>query len=419
MTNATDPSQSRFSSSEWTLLALMAAIQFSHIVDFMIMMPLGPQLMRLFNLGPKEFGWLVSSYTLSAGLSGFAASFFIDRFDRKTSLLFFYFGFSAGTLACALAPTFELLFLARSLTGLFGGVLGSLVLSIVSDAIPYQRRGSAMGIVMGSFSIASVVGVPFSLYLANLFSWHAPFIFLGIVSFFVMALIAKSMKPMHGHLRSRDSHHPPLAALTHIAKTPNQLIALAFLFCLVMGQFSVIPFLSASYVANAGMTESQLPLIYLFGGLCTIVASPTVGRLSDRYGKHRVFLISVLISMIPIYGITNLNSQPLWLILALSSSFFVMMSGRMVPAMALVSATATPAYRGSFMSISSSVQQISAALASFISGLIVLRTAEGHLLRYEYVGYLAIVFSVFAFALALRVRAEDPTALQSSQPELR
>lgn len=380
-------------------MGLMAAIQFSHIVDFMILMPLGPQLMRMFNITPQAFGLLVSSYTFAAGISGFLASFFVDRFDRKSCLLFFYIGFAVSTLACAWAPSYEYLLIARCLAGMFGGVLGSLVLSIVSDAISYERRGSAMGIVMGSFSVASVMGVPFSLYLANKYSWHAPFIFLGLISFPVILLAMKYIPSMNAHVR-KGGGHSPWDSIAHILRTPNQQLALVFMFCLVLGQFSVIPFLSPSFVANAGLREDQLPLIYLFGGLCSMVASPTVGRLADRFGKKKVFSASVLLSMIPLWVITHLHQQPVWLVLVVSSSFFIVMSGRMVPAMAMISSTATPEYRGSFMSISSAVQQLSAAIASWVAGVIIVGGEGGQLLNFEIVGYIAIGFSVCALLTA-------------------
>lgn len=396
-----------FSRAEKILLALMAAVNFSHIVDFMIMMPLGPQLMRLFEVTPQQFGLLVSSYTLSAGISGFLASFFIDRYDRKTCLLFFYIGFGAGTLACSAAPTYLTLLLARSVTGVFGGVLGSLVLSIVSDAISYERRGTAMGIVMGSFSLASVFGVPLSLYLANIFSWHAPFIFLGGVSLVNSLLLWKWVPSMKDHMRKEIPRHTPMESLGHIMNSRNQLIALSFMFCLVLGQFCIIPFLSPSFVANAGLQESQLPLIYLFGGICSMVASPLVGRLSDRYGKKRVFQVSVLVSLLPMLIITSLGPHPVWMLLMISSSFFIVMSGRMVPAMAMISATATPEYRGSFMSISSAVQQLSAALASYVAGMIVMKGEDGQLLHYEMVGYIALIFSLFALVASTRIKVEE------------
>jgi len=389
-----------FTKKELILLALMAAVNFNHIVDFVIMMPLGPQLMRIFQITPHQFGLMVSAYTFSAGASGFLASFFIDRFDRKSCLLFFYLGFALGTLACSMAPSYLTLLCARSLTGAFGGVLASLVLSIVSDAIAYERRGSAMGIVMGAFSLASVVGVPFGLFLANGIGWHAPFVFLGIIAIINLLGVWAWVPSMKEHMNKGIIRHTPIQSLKHILKTQKQVVALTFMFCLVLGQFSIIPFLSQSFVANAGLLENQLPLLYLFGGICSMFTSPLIGRLSDRYGKKLVFQTSILLSLIPIILITNLGTHPLWVLIMISSSFFIVMGGRMVPAMAMISATATPEYRGSFMSISSSVQQLSAALASYLAGVIVVKGDAGQLLHFNVAGYFAVVFSIFAFLFA-------------------
>ena len=395
-----------FTRQEKVLLALMAAIQFSHIVDFMIMMPLGDMLMKLFQITPQQFGLLVSSYTLSAGISGFAASFFIDRFDRKSALLFFTTGFSAGTLACAFAPTYPALLMTRSLTGVFGGVLGSLVLSIVSDTFTYERRGSAMGIVMGALSLASIFGVPFSLQLADVFSWHAPFVFLGLVGAMVTALVAIMLPSMKDHL-TKHAPHSRLDSIANILRSPNQRIALFFMSCLMLGQFSIIPFLSPSLVSNAGMRQGQLSLVYLFGGACSMIASPLAGRLADRYGKHMVFTVGALASTIPIFLITHMHQTPIWIILAVCCLFFVSLSSRMVPAMAMISSTTSPEYRGSFLSVSSAVQQLSSAAAAYAAGLIVSRGANGELMQYEIVGYVAIGCSLLAIAAASRLRTDD------------
>ena len=241
----------KFSRSEKILLALMASINFSHIVDFVIMMPLGPILMKTFSIDPKQFGFLVSAYTFAAGISGFLSAFFIDRFDRKSCLTFFYTGFGIGTVACGLAPTYELLIAARFATGLFGGVLGSLVLSIVSDTISYERRGSAMGIVMGSFSLASVVGVPLGLKLATMYDWHVPFLSLGGLSLVLLSVVGFILPSMKGHLGNRKSS-TPVETLKTIFNSRPQLLALAFMFSLVLGQFTIITYLSQSFVANAG-----------------------------------------------------------------------------------------------------------------------------------------------------------------------
>jgi len=397
------PQAIRFSRNEKILLALMAGVNFNHIVDFMIMMPLGPMFIRLFGIEAGQFGLLVSSYSFTAGLSGLAASFFIDRFDRKSALLFFFAGFIVSTMACAMAPGFYFLLAARSLAGAFGGVLSSLVLSIVSDAIAYERRGTAMGVVMGSFSMASVLGVPFSLELANRFSWHAPFVFLGGLSSLVWLLIMFNMLPMRSHLMSKESRHSKWQTISHIAGNPPQLWALFFLFALVMSQFTVIPYLSQSYVANAGLPESKLSYIYLFGGMCSMAAAPLVGWIADKTSKHVVFSAAVLFTALPIYFITNLgNGQPIWLLILISCTFFIGMSGRMVPAMAMVSSTATPAYRGSFMSVSSAVQNMSAAVASFTGGLIVTFEA-GKFVHFEKVGYLATAFSLIALYASRRI----------------
>ncbi|NUN05971.1 MAG: MFS transporter [Bdellovibrio sp.] len=396
-----------FSKQEKILLAILASIQFSSIVDFMIMMPLGPQLMRMFNIGPHQFGLLVSSYTFSAGISGFMASFFMDKFDRKMSLLFFFIGFALGTIACALAPTYETLLVARGLTGIFGGVLSSLVLSIVSDAISYERRGSAMGVVMTSFSMASILGVPFSLFLANAFSWHAPFLFLGIVSLLLCVVIWIYVPAMRVHLQEMQPKEPPHRVLTRILRNPNQRRALLFIAAVMFGHFAIIPFLSPSLVANAGMSEAQLPLMYMAGGLCTIFSSPFVGRLADRFGKHAVFFWGALITLLPYWIITHMGTTPLWAILVICAFFFVSSSGRMIPATALVSGTAAPQNRGSFMSIVSCVQQMAAALSSYLAGLIITTDGKGHLVNYNVVGYVAVLFTFVAIYLSRKINATE------------
>lgn len=408
-----------FSKQEKILLGILASIQFSSIVDFMIMMPLGPQLMRIFAISPHQFGLLVSSYTFCAAISGFTASFFMDKFDRKLSLLFFFIGFSLGTLACALSPTYEILLFARGLTGIFGGVLSSLVLSIVSDAISYERRGSAMGVIMTSFSMASILGVPFSLFLANAYSWHAPFLFLGGVSLLLCAVIWFYVPSMRKHLEQKRAAEPVYAVLTRIANNKNQRRALYFMSAVMFGHFAIIPFLSPSLVANAGVTEGQLPMVYMIGGLCTIFSSPFVGRLADRFGKQKIFLWGALITLLPYLIITHLPQTPLWLVLAICAFFFVSSGGRMIPATAMVSGTSLPQNRGSFMSIVSCVQQLSSAVSSYIAGLIIVTGPSGHLENYSVVGYVAVFFTFVAIALSRRIEVvESAPAKTHTEPHL-
>jgi predicted MFS family arabinose efflux permease len=390
------------------LLFALAAVQFTHIMDFMIMMPLGPQLMRIFEINPQQFGFLVSAYTISAGIVGFFGAFFIDRFDRKKALLFVYSGFIIGTFACGVSPSYHFLLSARILTGAFGGVSGALILSIIGDTIPLERRASAMGVVMAAFSVASVFGVPFGLFMANEFSWHAPFLFIGIVGAVVVGLITIALPSLNKHLQSKQDRLAPVEILSDIFKDRNQKQALLLMVFLMFGQFSIIPFISPYMVANVGFSEHDLTYIYLFGGLLTIFTSPMVGKAADKYGKHRIFTIFVLISLIPIIGITNMPIAPVALVLVITTLFFICAGGRMIPAMALITSTVPPKSRGSFMSINSSVQQLSSGLAAFIAGAIVTKdSSTGQLQNYSIVGAIAVCASLLCIFLAKKVQAKN------------
>lgn len=387
---------------EKLLLYTLATIQFTAIMDFMIVMPLGPQLMRLFDINPSQFGVIVSSYTFAAGFTGIVGAFFIDRFDRKTALLFNYIGFSIGTICCALAPSYEWLAAARIVTGLFGGVMGALVMSIVGDVVPEFRRASAMGIVMASFSVASIFGVPFGLYLANLAGWHMPFFFLGFMGLLVSILIYKVVPSVNSHLtKERPS---PVQVLKNVFGSTMQVRGLLFMFVLVLGQFSIIPYISPYLVANVGFPESNLTYMYLLGGCATIFTSPMIGRLADKYGKPKIFTIMALLSIIPLITATHMLHLPVWAVLICTTLFFIFISGRMVPSMALITSTVTPQHRGSFMSINSSAMQLGSGVASFLSGLVIVKAASGEILNYNFVGYGAIFFTMVAIFVARKIK---------------
>jgi predicted MFS family arabinose efflux permease len=387
---------------EKLLLYTLATIQFTAIMDFMIVMPLGPQLMRLFDINPSQFGIIVSSYTFAAGFTGLVGAFFIDRFDRKTALLFNYIGFSIGTILCALAPTYEWLVAARIVTGLFGGVMGALVMSIVGDVVPEFRRATAMGIVMASFSVASIFGVPFGLFLANWAGWHMPFYFLGFMGLIVSGIIYKIVPSVNSHLtKERPS---PIQVIKNVFGSTPQVRALMFMFVLVLGQFSIIPYISPYLVANVGFPESNLTYMYLLGGCATIFTSPFIGRMADKYGKPKIFTIMALLSIIPLITTTHMPHAPVWVVLTFSTLFFVFISGRMVPSMALITSTVPPQHRGSFMSINSSAMQLGSGVASFLSGMVIAKAPTGEILNYSYVGYGSVAFTLLAIFLALRIK---------------
>jgi predicted MFS family arabinose efflux permease len=389
---------------EKALLWTLAAINFIHIVDFMILMPLGPQLMRIFDIGPSEFSLLVSSYTFSAGLSSFFGAFILDRFDRRRILIWVYVGFTIGTLGCALSPSYGVLLGARLISGIFGGLTSALILAIIGDVIPNERRGRAMGLVMAAFSFASVMGVPIGLFLASLSSWHTPFFILTGLAILSFAMIFKFIPPINGHLGIEIKRPHPLEVISRVTSNRNQMRAIALSVMMMFGQFMIIPFLSPYNVANVGFSEIELTYIYIAGGAFTIFTSPWVGRLSDKYGKLKIFSIFMLLNLIPIGIITHLGVTPIPFVLMITTMFFVTSNGRYVPAAAIITGTAKPENRGSFLSFNSAVQQLASGFASFSAGMIIGENELGQLTNFNIVGYLAIFFSILCIPLARRVK---------------
>lgn len=392
------------------MLFTLALIQFTHVMDFMIIMPMGKQLMEIFNINPPQFGNIVSSYNITAGLVGFAGAFFVDNFDRKKLLMICYVGFLLGTLACAFAPNYQFMLASRVLTGAFGGLLSTLMLSIVSDAIPLARRGAAMGILTSGFALASVFGVPFGSYLAGVYSWHAPFLFIAVIGIFILIAVLVFVPYMNQHITNKANRPDPKQVLVNLAKNLNQRRALFLMSMLMFSQFTIIPFIAPYMEMNVGFTRNQVNLIYLFGGLCAVFTAPLVGRLADKIGRLKVFLIFGSLMLIPVFLITNLGAWPIPFVLVITSIFFITVNGRVVPAMAIISSTTEPRTRGSFMSFNSSAQQLSAGIAAFIAGSIVRKDEAGRLTNYNYVGYIALVAGIVAIYAATRIKSTETTA---------
>lgn len=395
---------------EKIILLLLAALNFTHILDFMIMMPLGNYLMPYFDISSQQFSMLVAAYTFSAGVSGFLAAFFVDKYDRKQVLLLAYSGFLIGTLFCALSPTYTILLISRIVAGIFGGLIGAQVLSIVADLIPYERRGTAMGIIMAAFSVASVFGVPFSLYLSNIFNWHGPFFFVAGLGVILIPFLIRYLPKMDAHThQNKATPVNPLVLLKDIGKDKDQLLALALSATIMLGHFLIIPFLNPFMEFNMGFSKVQTPMIYMVGGALTLVTSPFLGRLADKIGKHRLFIIMALIAILPIAVITNLPAIHFYFVLSITGFWFVVSSGRMIPAQAMVSNVVSTERRGSFMSINSSVQQIFVGLASVIAGAVVVKTPSNAILNYDLTGYLSIIITLLSivFVSKLNVRLKQ------------
>lgn len=385
------------------LLYFLAFINFVNIVDIMIIMPLGDLIMKLFDIGPAAFSWIVSAYTTAAGVSGFLGAFFIDKLNRKTALIIALAGFTLGTLACALAGGFWFLLISRAFTGLFGGIIGSVVLALVSDLYPHAQRGKAMGVLMAAFSIASVIGVPFSLLLANQFSWETPFYLLSGLG--ALCFIAACFLPdFKGHIVEKTLQPKPVALLRSMWDDKNQRLALTMGLFLILGHFSTIPFITPFMTRNIGFSQEQITYIYLLGGGFTVFTSPLFGRLTDRFSALKVFQVLILISFAVTLLLTSLETASIALALTLNTLFFVFVSGRMIPAQTLMTSAVGPSGRGSFMSIKSSMQQLAAAIASLVGGLIIVELPSGELENYGWVGVFAVLISGITLFIAPKLK---------------
>jgi predicted MFS family arabinose efflux permease len=392
----------------WVLLTL-AAINFTHIVDFMVVMPLGPQLTALFAISDAQFGLLVSAYTLAAGASGLLATSFIDRFDRKPLLLWLYAGFALATLACGLAPTYAALLAARIAAGLFGGVMGALVQTIVGDVTPFERRGRAMGVVMAAFSLATVAGVPASLWLAAALGWHAPFIAIAVASLIVGIGALRLLPRLAGHLAQARSASP-LANLNEVLRDANHWRALLLTILVMSAGFSIIPYITIYATTNLGIAIGDVPLIYLVGGVATFFTARAFGVLTDRWGKVRSFRAIALAATVPMLLLTHMPAAPLAAYIVVTTLFFVLVSGRMVPSMAIITSAALPHLRGTFMSLNSSMQSLAMGLASMVGGLLIHRNAAGQMTGYAACGWLGLGLSVLAVVWVSRVHMHGAPA---------
>lgn len=401
-----------FSAREWLLLLMLTAVQFCHILDFVIIMPLAPMLMRSLHVSPSEFGLLVSAYTFSAAVSGLVAAAYMDRFDRKRMLLFLLAGFGVGTLLCGLVESYWLLMAARIVAGAFGGVLAGVVFAIVGDQIRPERRGTAMGVVMGAFSAASVLGLPLGLWLAENYTWEMPFRFLAGVTAVVFVVGLLILPSMGGHLAGRRGDDPsPFRELWEVGRHPDHVRAFLLTIAVMFSAFTVVPFLAPYLTANVGMPESQLDVMYLAGGLATLLTGPLVfGPLADRFGHARVFILTAVLSLIPIALVTNLPRVGLPVILAVTTLMMVMASGRMISVTALVTGVVEPRRRGGFMSLNSSIQQGAAGAASYVAGLMIGGGEGQPLTGYPRVGLLAIAATLATLYLVGRLRPAEAGA---------
>lgn len=389
----------KFSSYQKGVIALLAIVQFTVILDFMVMAPLGDLLMKSMHLGAKQFASAVSAYAFSAGVSGLLAAGFADKYDRKKLLLIFYGGFILGTLLCATATSFELLLFGRIVTGLFAGVLGAVAMAIVADLFTFDQRGRVMGFVQMSFAVSQVAGIPIGLYLANQFNWHAPFTMIVGFSFITAAFTFYFLRPVTKHMEQKLKQNP----LTHLQKTignKNYWLPFITTALLSIGGFMMMPFSTPFLINNVGVKQTQLPMIYVIMGVCSMIALPMIGKISDKIGKLTTFIAGSILSATMVVIYSNLTPVPLWEVIVISALMFAGIMSRMIPSQALMTAVPKIEDRGAFMSINSSLQQIAGGVASVIAGMVIIQQPGGRILHFNTLGYIVIsIMSICAYCM--------------------
>ena len=387
------------------VVGLLAFLQFAVILDFMLMSPLGVFIMPTLSISTEQFGSAVSAYAFSAGISGFVAAGFADRFDRKKLLMFFYAGFLLGTLWCGLAPTYELLLAARVVTGVFGGVIGSVVLAIATDLFEVSLRGRVMGLIQTAFAASQVMGLPMGLFLAKHWDWHAPFLMLAALGLVGIFVISMKLQPVDAHL-GKPQEHSPFMHLLHTITERHHLTAFATTTLLATGGFMLMPFGSAFLVNNLGIALEHLPTIYLVTGVCTIFFGPLIGKASDKFGKFNMFAFGSALSIAMVLLYTQLGTTPLPVVVVINIALFVGIFSRMIPFQALVTSVPEATRRGAFNAISASIQQLSGGLASLVAGHIVTQGADGKLQHFPVVGYVVVGTTLAALGLVWNIQKQ-------------
>ncbi len=392
------------------LLLTLAGIQFSHILDFMIMMPLGPILIQTFGISTHQFGLLVASYSFSAAVSGLLGATFVDRFERKRLLLLMFALFGIASLACGLAPGYATLIIARAFAGAFGGVMGAMVQTIIGDVIPFERRARASGVVMSAFSFSTIAGVPISLWLANWLNWRAPFVLVAFLTV-IFVIIGQQVLPQLRHHISAQKRAHPFVPMFEVLREANHLRALLFSALIIFAGFTVIPYITLYAVHNIGIHQHDIPFIYLAGGAATLFTARFIGHQADLHGKVKIYRLVAIAASVPLVLLTQVTAAPLWAWLIYTTIFFVLVSGRMIPAMAIITSAAQPKLRGTFMSLNATVQSLAMALASTLAGYLITQDATGALVDYGTVGLVALVANGIAIWFVSRIAMHDHTVV--------
>lgn len=405
-----------FTSYQKFIIAILALLQFTVILDFMILSPLGDTLIKSLDITPKQFSWILSSYAFSAAASGILAAGFADKFDRKKFLMFFYVGFVLGTLFCGLANTYETLLAARIITGLFGGVIGATGMAIITDLFALNQRGRVMGFVQMAFAASQILGIPAALFFANKWNWHISFYMIVVLAVLIGIAVLIKMKPVAEHLKLQSQRN----AFHHLWSTlSNKSYQIGFLAMVMLpvGGFMLMPFSSAFLVNNINIPQTDLFIIFFCTGISSVIIMPIIGRISDRMDKFWLFTIGSLWAAIMVIYYTNMAPVPIWQVIIVNMLLFMGIMSRVIPATTLATAIPEMKDRGAFMSINSSLQQMAGGIASLSAGFIVTQQSKiSPIEHYNILGYVVAATILVCIFLIYRVSVMIKTKQAQHKP---
>ena len=390
--------------NEYQIVILLAFVSFLCTTDSMLLMPLGEIIMRTYKISPQLSTLVISVYSLFAGISGFLSASIMDKFDRKKLLIGTFIGFSIGTLLCGFAYDYSLLVFYRGITGIFGGIVGGVGVSIISDLIPYERRSTAMSIMSLSFAVAAITGVPLGIHLANTYNLQMPFLILAFISFITIIPIILWLPKIDAHLKDHHVIENPFKAAINILRDNNQVLALLMAFFIVFSHFVVLQFIVPYMETNVGFDKKLVPIMYAIGGVCAILTAPFIGKISDRIGNLKSFVILMVLSFIPIIMTTHIHRTSIPLAIFICALFFILAAGRMIPAYTIMSGATLPEKRGAFMSMRSACLELGTGVASVVSGFIVKQGIDGKYIHFNYVGYLSVAVGLLSIYIASKVK---------------
>lgn len=384
-------------------MVILALLQFTIILDFMVISPLGDILIKDLGISTSQFGIVVSSYAFSAGGAGILAAGFADKFDRKKLLMFFYTGFILGTLICGLSNDYTLLLVARTVTGLFGGVIGSISLAIITDVFEVQQRGRVMGVVQMAFAVSQIMGIPIGIFLANHYGWHSTFLMIVVLAIFILIAVFTKMQAIDAHLKIQREHNA-FQHLLNTIKNPRYQTGFMAIMFLAIGGYMLMPFTSTFLINNVGITKSELPLVFMFTGVSSMIVMPLIGRLSDKVDKFKIFLVGSLLAVIMVNVYTHLPHIPLWEVIVVNVILFAGIMSRAIPVSSLNTSVPAAQDRGAFMSINSSLQQIAGGIGAVIAGFVVHQeTKQSPIENFDLLGYVVSTIILLCIWFVYRV----------------